>query len=194
MPDFTSLFTLGGAIDLAVGFLLRALYCRIKMRVLDRLHPEEAPHRQVMKMVVVAWAIGIIGIIYTGAQTQRTHDQTLGLATAVNRCWAESYKQASAQIDLNAQNDKISRQQQALQREYDRATSDWIKSLIAPPGGLADMDTNSPERKTWAMHVTAEYQSTLNDLGEQSDALVNQRKALDDERAKHPIPEPTCGK
>jgi hypothetical protein len=194
MPDLTSLFSLVGVLDFGIGFMLRALYCRLKNKMLDRWYPEDAPHRSVMKMVVVAWGIAIIGIFYTGVQTQHTHDQTLALANNVSRCWAESYTQTSAQIDLNAQNDKISRQQQALQREYDRATSFWIKSLIAPPGELADQDTNSPDRKAWDLQVTAEYQDTLNDLGAQSDALVDQRKALDDARAKHPLPEATCGK
>lgn len=177
------------------GLPIWIAYCKQKARYLDIHQPEDAPH-QIAKLNKY-WAAGLALALSLGwilLSANKTHDQTVGLAKDVTRCWTESYAQAKAQIDLNSQNDGISRQQQALQRNYDRATSDWLKDLVAPPGDLANQDTQAPARKEYALQRTAVYQEKLNELGRQSDDLVNQRKVLDDKRAQHPLPEPTCGK
>jgi hypothetical protein len=70
----------------------------------------------------------------------------------------------------------------------------WLKLLVSPPGEMADEPTDSPVRRAWGLEVTAQYQNKLNELGAKSDDLVNQRSQLDAERAKHPLPETTCGK
>jgi hypothetical protein len=134
----------------------------------------------------------VLGYILLTAQEAQT--QAVAVAKDAARCWSEAYKSTKAQIDLNAENDKITRQQQSLQRDYDRDTSNWLKDLVAPPGDLAVQDTNSPARQLYGLQRSAEYQAQIDDLGRQFDDLVNQRVQLDQRRAQHPLPETTCGK
>lgn len=179
------------------GLVTWKLYCRQKARWLDRHYPLPGGEKHYVSHINRLWIAGLamgLSIGYILLTAQKTHDQTVGLAHSVAHCWTESFQSTKAQIDLNAQNDGISRQQQNLQREYDRATSEWLKALVNPPGDLVDEDTNSPARKAWGLEATANYQLKLNDLGTQFDNLVNQRKTLDAERAQHPLPESTCGK
>lgn len=177
------------------GAVFWQLYCRQKARWQDRDDPDGAPHyaNHISRM----WLAGLTAVLSIGyvlLTAQKTQDQTLDLTRDVARCWQESYQSTKAQIDINRQNDLISRQQQGLQRDYDRATSDWLKDLVNPPGDLMNQSTNSPARQTWGLQRTAQYQVVLNDLGAKSDDLVNQRAQLDNERAQHPLPEATCGK
>jgi hypothetical protein len=179
------------------GALIWSVYCRQKAHYLDKHNPLSDGAKHQIARLNRLWVAGLclaLSLGYILLSANRTHDQTVALANNVTRCWAESYAQAKAQIDLNAQNDIISRQQQALQRKFDVATSDWLKEIITPPDDLATRNPNDPIRQTWALQRTAVYQAKLDDLGAQSDTLVAQRQALDDERAKHQLPEPTCGK
>lgn len=194
LPNLPSLFTPGGLIMFAAGCLTWRSYCWLKNRYLDKVDPEHAPHRGALKMVVIAWGILFSGIFYIGVQTQNAHDQTVKLSDNVTRCWSETYQQVRAQVELNAQNDAVSRAQQALQREYDEDTAVWIKELIAPPGDLATQPTNSPERQAYGIKVSEQYQAQLDDLGRRFDQQVAQRKALDAKRAAHPLPEARCGR
>lgn len=177
------------------GALLWKLYCKQKARWEDRYDPDGAPHyANHVSRVWVAGVIAVGGLGYVLLTAQTTQNRTLQLTDNVARCWRESYQSTKAQIDINRQNDLISRQQQGLQRDYDRATSDWLKDLVNPPGDLMNQSTNSPARQVWGLQRTAQYQTVLNDLGAKSDDLVKQRAQLDAERAQHPLPEATCGK
>jgi hypothetical protein len=180
-----------------VGFTCQRIYCAQKARWQDRHHPLPDGTKRSPEHISRIWIAGLAAVLSLGyvlLTTNKTHDETLDLTRDVARCWQESYQATRAQIKINAENDVISRQQQGLQREFDRATSDWLKSLIAPPGDLAEQDTNSPARKAWGLEVTGQYQGKLNELGARSDELVDRRNDLDSERAKHPLREVTCGK
>jgi hypothetical protein len=179
------------------GFGFQRLYCIQKMNWLDKHHPlpDGAKHR--VGHVSRVWLAGLLAVVSLGyvlLTAQKTHDQTIGLTNDVGKCWTENYDNTKAQVKLNQENDQISRQQQNLQRQFDIATSDWLKALVNPPGTLKNEPTNSPARQAWGLEITGVYQNKLNDLGGQSDALVQKRKDLDDERAKHPLPEAKCGR
>lgn len=181
----------------AITMVLWKLYTRQKARWLDRHRPLPGGEHHYVTHINRLWLAGLalgLSLGYILLTAQKTHDQTVGLANNVARCWAESYTSTKAQIDLNAQNDVISRKTQDLQRDYDRATSDWLKDLVNPPGDLANLAPQSAPRQTWGIQRTAQYQTKLNDLGTQFDDLAEQRRQLDIERAQHPLPESTCGK
>lgn len=181
----------------ACSMILWKLYCRQKARWLDRYHPLPNGAKHYVSHINRLWIAGLamaLSIGYILLTAQLAHDQTVALAHRVARCEAENYRQTKANIDLNAQNDVITRKQLELQRQYDRDTSEFWKSLLAPPGDLAHQSTDSPARQAWGMQVGALYQAQIDDLGTQFDGLVNQRKQLDYERAQHPLPEATCGK
>jgi hypothetical protein len=180
-----------------VGTLVWKLYCHAKARLLDRRDPLPGGHRHAIARMSRQWVAGLCMALTIGwvlLATARTEERTARLNQDVTRCWQETYQQIRAQVMLNAQNDGVSRKQQQLQREYDEDTSNWLKSLVSPPGDLATQSTNSPDRQAWGVKVSIEYQAKLDDLGRRFDALVQQRVALDNERAQHPLPEARCGK
>jgi hypothetical protein len=179
------------------GSVLWKLYCRTKAHYEDRHHPLPDGQKHTQARMSRVWLAGLsaaLSLGYVLLITGHIEERTERLNTAVARCWSESYKSAKAQIDLNAQNDGISRQQQSLQREYDEETSSWLKDIIHPPGELSEQPTNSPERQAYNLARTLEYQGKLDNLGHQFDDLVNKRKVLDEQRAMHPLPEATCGR
>jgi hypothetical protein len=185
------------AIGSMVTLLLWNVYCRHKARWLDIHRPLTNGQKHYVAHMNKVWVAGIMGVLVFGyvlLTAQQAQDQAIGVAKDAARCWSEAYKSTKAQIELNAQNDRISREQQNLQREYDRDTSDWLKDLVVPPGGLALQDTNSPARQAYGLQRTAQYQAQIDDLGRQFDDWVTQRKTLDNERTQHPLPETTCGK
>jgi hypothetical protein len=179
------------------GLTLQRLYCKQKRVWLDRHHPLPDGGKRAAEHLSRVWIAAVAAVLSLGyvlLTAQATHDETIALTRKVAQCWQQSYLATRAQIKLNAENDIISREQQGLQRDYDRASSEWLKSIVNPPGDLGSKPSNDPERQAWGLEVTAQYQAKLNELGSKSDDLVNQRNALDGERAKHPLPEVTCGK
>lgn len=196
-----SLPFMSGAI---VGFVLQRLYCYQKARRADREHPLPNGGKHPVDHISRVWLAGLILVLSMGymmlstgrSEARSIHNQqeTLRLTQQVKECWAEAYQQAKAQIKINQENDQISQQQQDLQRDYDRANSKWIDQLLAPPGDLANQDTQSPARKEWGIRVTLEYHATINALGARYDDLAAQRRQKDAERSQHKLPEALCGK
>lgn len=194
MPDFAGLFTPSGALCFLAGVVARRMWCIAKNKYLDRVDPAGAPHRDSVKVIILAWGITLLAILYIGLQTQATNTTTVRLTRDAARCWQESYQASRAQIKLNADNYGIIRQQLALQRDYDRATSKFWKALVSPPGALANAPINSPARQAYGLQLSDQYQADINRMGAKSDDLVNQQNVLDAQRAQHPLPEVTCGK
>lgn len=179
------------------GAVLWKLYCLQKARWQNRYHPLPDGAKHYANHISRVWLAGLAAVFSLGyilLTAQTTQNQTVGLAKSVADCWRQSYQSTAAQIELNAENDGISREQQNIQREYDRATSSWVKDLVTPPGHLSDLGGNDPVRVAWKLSRTAEYETQINDLGRRFDDQVNLRILLDKKRAMHPLPEATCGK
>lgn len=179
------------------GSVFWLAYCRAKARYLDLHRPLPDGQRHTVGRMSRQWLAGLCAALSLGyvlMATEKASNHTSLLESSVGTCWTETYQHTREQIRINAENDQISRQQQQLQRDYDRATSDWLEQLLAPPGDLANMDTNSPQRRAWGLAVTADYQNKINDLGARFDQLAAQRAQLDQQRAQHPLPEERCGK
>lgn len=184
-------------IGAACGAALWMLYCRQKARYLDRHNPLPGGRRRAIARMSRQWIAGLAAALSLGwvlLATDRAETNTTKLNAEVTRCWTETYLQIKTQVQINAENDAIVRKQQELQRDYDRATSDWLKALIQPPGILADLPTTDQRRQQYGIDITARYQLRLNDLGAQADDLTAQRDALDKQREAHPLPEARCGK
>jgi len=179
------------------GLIGYRTYCWQKVRWQNRHHPLPNGRMRHVDQLSRVWLAGLavtLSLGYVLLTAQKTHDQTIGLTKDVARCWSESYKATAAQINLNAQNDTISRQQQQIQREFDRDTVDWISHLLAPPGDLAGMQPSDPARQAYGIQISQVYFAQINDLGREFDNLVDQRKKLDKQREENPLPETTCGK
>lgn len=171
----------------AVGWQIiwkASLYSRA--RWLDVHHPLPDGQKHCVPRISRVWLAGLAASLTLGwvlLATARTEEHTHQLNANVVRCWSEGYQAAMAQINLNAQNDGISRMQQQLQRDYDEDTVQWVKNLLSHPGN-----------QVYAVAVTEAYQTQINDLGRQFDRQVEMRKVLDQQRAEHPLPAVTCGK
>lgn len=173
-------------------------YCHQKARYLD-IHdplPGGAKHHvQRLSRVWIAGLVMVFSVGYVLNTAQKTHDQTLQLQADVNRCWGETYQNIKANVEVNAQNDQITRQQIQLQRDYNQAAYDWLKLLLAPPDPeLAAKDPNGPERRAWGITVSIEYQEKVNQINKGMNDLINQRIALDKKREANKLPELTCGR
>jgi hypothetical protein len=179
------------------GAGLWMLYCRQKARYLDKYDPLPDGKRHAISRMSRQWIAGLCAAMSLGyvlLATDRAERNTARLNAEVTACWTETYQQIRTQVRINAENDTIIRKQQELQRDYDRATSDWLKALIQPPGNLANLPTTDPRRQQYGIDITGRYQLRLNDLGAQADDLTAQRDRLDKEREAHPLPEARCGK
>jgi hypothetical protein len=179
------------------GTVVWKAYCLAKARLLDRHNPLPDGQRHSTRRMSRQWLAGLAAALSLGyvlLVTARSEEHTHQLNREVERCWAESYRNTNAQIEINQQNDIITRQQLELQREYDRDTSQFWKSLVSPPGDLAHQDVNSPARQDWGLQLSVKYQAQIDQLGAQFDDLVNQRHDLDVKRENNKLPETTCGK
>lgn len=179
------------------GTVLWKLYCHMKRSYEDRRHPLPDGAKHAVAHMSRQWIAGLAAILSLGyvlLVTGRTEARTVVLNEAVNRCWSETYQQIKTQVMINAQNDGISRQYQALQREYDDNTSSWLKDLVTPPNGLAGLPIDNPDRQAFVTHRTAEYQGQIDELSKRFDDLANQRTGLDADRNAHPLPEERCGR
>lgn len=184
-------------IGAACGAVLWMLYCRQKAHYLDRHDPRPDGKRHAIARMSRLWIAGLCAVGSLGyvlLSTDRAEHNTTRLDAEVTACWTETYQQIKTQVQINGENDAIVRKQEELQRDYDRATSDWLKALIQPPGNLASLPTTDPIRQQYGIDITARYQLRLNELGAQADDLTAQRDGLDRQRAEHPLPEARCGK
>lgn len=180
-----------------VGTVLWKLYCHSKARLQDRQHPLPDGQRHAVAKMSRQWIAGLCMVGTLGwvlLATGRAEEHTTELNNEVTRCWQETYRQIRSQVLNNAENDKVSRGQQALQREYDKATSFLVEQLVSPPSDISPLGYNDPIRVAWKLKVTDDYQGRINELGREFDAFVQQRVDLDKQRAMHPLPEARCGR
>ena len=179
------------------GTVLWLLYCRAKARFLDQREPLPGGQQHSVARMSRQWLAGLCALLSLGyvlLVTEKTELHTAKLNADVARCWTETYQQIKANVLINAENEQITRQFLDLQRQYDEDTSNWLKSLVSPPGDLVNQPTNSPERQAWGLKVSIAYQVRLDDLGRQFDVLAARRAELEHERAEHQLPEARCGR
>lgn len=208
MPNFGGLFTLNGILIYAAGFLTRVVYCKVKMRVLDWRHPENAPHQHKFKMLIVGWAFAGVGIVFTGVQAQVAHNQTVAQArlSVAQAEQAKQFAQTTAQCEnqlratlidqknLQTENDAYAAQERDLNAAENKATADYFTLVVTPPQDIFDLHTTDPRYQDWARGVTNDFVKKLQDIGTTRDQATAKREAVVTERAKHQLPEPNCGK
>jgi len=109
----------------------------------------------------------------------RTENNYEGLAQELADCQA-----------INAQNDRLSREQRDLFLDLNEAETSWLTRLVAPDSPeIAALDQNDPRREAWAIDVTIVYNERAGKLNEQIRAISDRQRALEAERAASP----TCG-
>lgn len=187
LPNFEGLFTANGLVAFVAGMLARRLYCVVKMKYLDRRDPANAPHRERLKTIILAWGIIGVSLVYMGVQTQITHNVTVTqaeqakqLAAQVAECDREFHSAVESQTALSRQNDDLAAQER-------QALTDWLALVVNPPQDIFNLHTTDPRYQEWARSVNQQYLDRLQ-------VVEQKREAITAERAKHPLPAPTCGK
>lgn len=176
------------------GTVLWKLWCRTRARYEDRHHPLPDGGKHIIRRISRVWIAGLCSTLSLGyVVLVMGHLETNAqqLTSTVVRCWAANYTATKSQIDINAQNDAITRKQIRLQRRYDVDTSRWLAKLIEQLGKPTPEGVVNPEE---IADATAVHQAVTDQLGADFDVLVQQRDELDKERANHPLPDSECGR
>lgn len=88
-----------------------------------------------------------------------------------------------ARAKITEENDRLS----VVQRT---ALGDWLREILLPPPDIAQLRANNPNDprvQEWGITITRHYSDIIQEAQRQQDDNFT-------ERARHPLPDPTCGK
>jgi hypothetical protein len=168
MPNVTGIFTPSGAIAFIAGILVRRLWCMVKNKYLDRVDPANAPHRDSLKVIILAWGIIAAAIIYIGVQTQATYGVTVAQAR-------------SSQLLV----ERVAWDQYFAYQERCALTSE-LRLIVDPPQEIFDLHTTDPKYQAWARKVNMDYLKKLDAISER------RQKVNDNPQTLPPTGEPKC--
>jgi hypothetical protein len=126
------------------------------------------------RVVIIKWQYITVPMVimlasYMAVQNQQNAD-----------CVREFNQVLRARSQVTAENDAIS----IYQREL---VYNWMRDLIFPPPGIAELPPTDPVRETWAINMTMETEQLF------KESIAKQREN-DAHRAANPLPPPTCGR
>ena len=125
-------------------------------------------------------AVGVVAIVITSFQSQSAYITAQQTAKDARACQIEFTAALAERGKISNENDNLSHEQRKI-------VFDWIHDLIFPPPPYASMYPNDPERHAYGILRTQDTERRFADLIKRQDALIA-------ERAKHPYPDPTCGR
>lgn len=169
---FEGFATIGGFMYFLAGFgFCYAQACiRAKMR-----------HKEVrLPWRLAGIAVGIAAMIVVTMQTQVAYTTAQETAREVQECQREFNQALQDRARIAAENDELSQ----IQR---RILFNWIHDLIFPPEPYTSMATDDQRRQAYGFTLTTKTEHAL----KQS---MNRQDELQVERARKPLPDPTCGK
>lgn len=113
----------------------------------------------------------------------------VNLSYQVAACQQDFTIALDARARLAAANDDLSEQQRKLLLDDNVALGDWIGKLLNPP-----MSRDDPAYHAWALGITQEYYGHTNAIRSQLQTIQDEVDRTKEEREKHPLPEPSCGR
>lgn len=158
------LFSPSGVTAFALGIASVWMWHRIKA-----WHTNGHTHRTRFNAFWIGWALITVAIVFVGVKAQESWD--------CNRQFGDALRARSA---LSIENERLA----TIERD---AQQQWLLTLINPPPDVKHLSGDDPRRQAWGLAVTQTYLDTVA-------SARKQRAANDAERARHPLPEPTCGK
>ena len=169
---FAGLATIGGFLYFLVGFLFAYLVNWVRSKI---------KHRSTR----VQWrlggiAVGVVAIVIASFQSQSAYITAQQTAKDARACQIEFAAALAERGEIANENDALSHEQRKI-------VFDWIHDLIFLPPPYATMDPNDPERQAFAILRTQDAERKFSELIKRQDNLI-------EERARHPYPDPTCGK
>lgn len=138
-----------------------------------------------------AVVLAIIGYILMSAQD--THDQTVRLTQDVARCQVEFNNSLIQNSGISTQDIDLANAQSDLRVKQDVARNAFLAHLLAPPPEITGLNPADPVRYQYFMDQVREYAEWTSSLSTQIQAIVDERKKIQQDRKDHPLPKNDCG-
>lgn len=178
MIDTTGLFDIWSVVSFLVGILAVWVWERIKLVCIrKRFGKRMRPPR--WNPLVVAVAVAVMGFLFIADQNSENARAVRDLAIQTQRCQKEFNETLRVRGAITADNDRLSLVQR---REF----ATWLHDIIFPPDNIAALPIDDPVRQEWGLTRTAQADAVIRRAQEEQDKN-------DQERARNPYPEPTCG-
>ena len=186
MEWFTGLATISGLLYFLAGFMSAYVVHCVR---------EKVKH----KKVTIPWhlagiAIGTVAIIVVTAQTQVAYNIARETALQSRACFDEFLRVVNTRTNITEENDKLSREQRSLLTQYNEIQDTMWAQLINPPPDIAKLNTADPARQAYGLGVVQKARDASVEISKRINEIELTQIRLAEERRKHPIPDPTCGK
>ena len=183
------------AVGLVAGVAGRRLYCYSRARWLDQHAPLPGGEHHNPGHLNRVWVGGLVAVAimgYSVLKVQETQDRTLELTHQLAVCNNEFNEALRARSNISTQDNNLSTQISDIRSQIDDSTGNWINRLINPPPDIAGLPAAAERRLEWNHDVTVVYFQRTGHLRDEIAKIVEQRKALQEERANSPLPDPRC--
>ena len=181
---------------LLVGIAAQRVYAHAVCRYENTHHPLPAGRRRYVPGINRMWLAGLVLLATLGyvlLQTGQTEAKYRDLARDVANCQREFNQALKARSAITAENDRLSVKQRDLLTEMGDAASTLVDRQLNPPEAIAGLEINDPRRLAWNEDVTRVYFQRVTKLRDEIAKVHEEQVKLQEDRARHPLPEPTCG-
>lgn len=172
---FSGLATISGFLYFMAGFASAYVYHSVRQRM---------KHMSVrIPWHLAGIAIGTAAIIIVTLQSSIAYNLANETAAEVQQCQREFNQALRARASISEENDRLS----VVQRT---ALGNWLREILMPPPDIANLretDPNDPRVQQWGLSITKHYSDIIQEAQYQQNDNYQ-------ERARHPLPDPTCGK
>ncbi|ABD58134.1 hypothetical protein PBI_COOPER_17 [Mycobacterium phage Cooper] len=181
---------------LLVGIAAQRVYAHAMCRYENAHHPLPGGRRHRVVGINRMWLAGLVLVATLGyvlLQTGQTEAKYRGLARDVAKCQTEFNTALKVRSQITAENDALSVKQRDLLTELADAASVLVDRQLNPPDAIAALEIDDPRRLAWNEDVTRVYFQRVTKLREEINKVHDEQTQLQKDRAKNPLPEPTCG-
>jgi hypothetical protein len=136
------------------------------------------------KRITIPWhlagiSIGTAAIVIITAQSSIAYNTAKDTAEAQRLCNIEFRSALLERSKITKQNDDLSQEQRLLVFRF-------FHDIALPPPPFNEMSTNDPRRAQFGLQRLLDTDAAFTDS-------VRRQNMLEQEREKHPYPDPTCG-
>lgn len=195
-PVLELIYSFPFATGLLVGVAAQRVYSHAVVKYQDAHHPLPSGRRRYVPGISRVWLAGLLLLATLGyvlLQTGQTEAKYRGLARNMYDCQREFNQALKDRSRTTTENDRISMEQRDLFTALDDAAGTLVNRQLNPPPEIAALPMDSARRLAWNEDVARVYYERTMKVRGQIAALRDEQTRLQQERAAHPLPEPTCG-
>lgn len=179
-----------------VGVIVMRTVQFMQARAADRRDPLPDGCKRKVPRIGVTWlggllSLAVLGYVLLQVDTTERHYRELG--SEVRRCQIEFNSALVARSKITTENDQLSREQRSLLADAADAQNLWISRIINLPPDIADLPDGDPRVTQYGRTVTRVYFERFSKILIRVREIDKRQLELDQERAAHPLPEPSCG-